>query len=125
MNRLIISIVILLVMAAGSALAVMQVNSVTDSLLSQVEKAEDAFMRGAHDECVAAADEMNTLWHDFMSTCILVNDLGHAVEITSSIVEIGSFAREDNDELYTACDRAEAQITLFRDMQTPTFWKIL
>ena len=60
-----------------------------------------------------------------MDRAILVNDLGHAIEITSSVAEIYSFAQEENEELYAACDRAEAQIEMFKSMQVPTIWKIL
>ena len=74
---------------------------------------------------VNAANELSDRWQSFMKYGVLVNDLGHAVEITSSIAEIGSFAQESNEELYAACDRAQAQIGLFKAMQVPTFWKIL
>ena len=60
-----------------------------------------------------------------MNRAVLVNDLGHALDITSSIAEIYSFAQADNEELYAACDRAEVQIGIFKNMQLPTLWKIL
>ena len=72
-----------------------------------------------------AAEELKQMWYDFMDFSILVNDLGHAVEITSSVAEIESFARDNNNEIYAACDRAQAQIKMLRDTQNPTFWKIL
>ena len=56
---------------------------------------------------------------------MLINDLGHSLEITSAIAQVYSFAQEGNEELYSACDCAQALIELFRDKQTPTFWKIL
>ena len=34
-------------------------------------------------------------------------------------------AKEKGYEVYAACDRAQAQLELFREMQTPTLWKIL
>ena len=86
---------------------------------------EDAFEKGGTDAGTKAANELSERWQSFMKYGVLVNDLGHAVEITSSIAEIGSFVQEGNEELYAACDRVQAQIGLFRDMQVPTFWKIL
>lgn len=125
MSRLIISIAILAAMTVGSIFAVVKVDSVSDKMSDAVSRTEKAYERGDSEECVKAAEELHELWHEFLEYSILVNDLGHAVEITSSIAEIGSFAQEQDDELYAACDRAQAQIELFRDMQTPTLWKIL
>lgn len=71
------------------------------------------------------AQELKSSWDQILHYSILINDLGHAMEITSCIAEITSFAEEGDDELYTACDRAQAQLELFRQMQTPTLWKIL
>lgn len=125
MNRIIVSIVILAVMAVGCFFAVGAVNSFTDKMTDAVSRVEESFESGDSKECVAAANELQELWYSFMKYCVLVNDLGHAVEITSSVAEINSFARDNNNEIYAACDRAQAQIKLFRDAQTPTFWKIL
>lgn len=125
MSRLITSICLLAVMAAGCFWAVYVVDKRTDELSEVVSKTEKAYVDGNKEECVAAADELQKMWNDFVEKGILVNDLGHAVEITSSIAEISSFAQEQNEELYAACDRAQAQIKLFKDMQTPTLWKIL
>ncbi len=125
MSRLITSICLLAVMAAGCFWAVYIVDKRTDELSEMVSKTEKAYVDGNKEECVAAADELQKMWNDFIEKGILVNDLGHAVEITSSIAEISSFAQEQNEELYAACDRAQAQIKLFKDMQTPTLWKIL
>lgn len=125
MSRLITSICLLAVMAAGCFWAVYVVDKRTDELSEMVSKTEKAYVDGNKEECVAAADELQKMWNDFVEKGILVNDLGHAVEITSSIAEISSFAQEQNEELYAACDRAQAQIKLFKDMQTPTLWKIL
>ena len=60
-----------------------------------------------------------------MHYSVLINDLGHAVEITSSVAEIASFAEEQDDEIYAACDRAQALIKMLRDIQKPTLWNIL
>lgn len=125
MSRLIVSISLLTVMTAGCFWSVFVVNKRTDELSEMVSKTEKAYMSGDKEGCVAAAAELQKMWDDFVKLGILVNDLGHAVEITSSIAEIGSFAQEQDDELYAACDRAQAQIKLFKDMQTPTLWKIL
>ncbi len=125
MNRLIVSIVILAVMTVGSFAAVATVNSVTNDMIAAVSETEKAFEDGDSERCVEAAKRLYDLWDNFSGYSILVNDLGHAVEITSSIAEINSFAQDGNDELYAACDRAQALIDMFRDMQQPTFWKIL
>ena len=60
-----------------------------------------------------------------MNRAVLVNDLGHALDITSSVAEILSFAQAENEELYASCDRAEVQVEMFKNMQKPTLWKIL
>lgn len=125
MGRLIVSIALLAVMSAGCVAAVWAVTHCTDDMSSLVSQVEDAFVAGDTEASVNAANELSDRWQSFMKYGVLVNDLGHAVEITSSISEIGSFAQESNEELYAACDRAQAQIGLFRAMQVPTFWKIL
>ncbi len=121
MGRLIISICLLIVMSVGCFWSVFEVNRRTDELSDMVSRTEQAYQDGKKEECIAAAEELRKAWDHFVEVGILVNDLGHAVEITSSIAEISSFAQE----LYAACDRAQAQIKLFKDMQTPTIWKIL
>ncbi len=125
MGRLIVSIALLAVMSAGCAVAVWAATRCTDDMSSLVSQVEDAFAAGDTEASVNAANELSDRWQSFMKYGVLVNDLGHAVEITSSIAEIGSFAQESNEELYAACDRAQAQIGLFKAMQVPTFWKIL
>lgn len=125
MNRLGVSIVILSVMAVGCTASVMISNHITDKMSEKVDIVEQSFTMGDKERCVSAAEELFELWDDMLYYSILINDLGHAVEITSSIAEIQSFAEEQNEELYAACDRAQAQIDMFRDTQIPTFWKIL
>ena len=91
----------------------------------QVNIVEQAFSEGDTQRCISAARELSRIWDDMMHYSILINDPGHAVEITSSIAEIQSFAEDENDEIYASCDRAQAQIEMFRSMQLPTFWKII
>lgn len=125
MKRIIISVVILLLLAVMCTWSVFAVKCKTDTLNDMIEQVEKAFESGDSEKCVKAASALEEEWQDFMSRAILVNDLGHAIEITSSIAEIYSFAQEQNEELYAACDRAEAQIAIFEKMQIPTLWKIL
>lgn len=125
MSRLTISIILLIVMSAGCFLSVWAVNSEAEKLTGLVRQTEQAFIDGSDEDCVKYAAELAEEWAKFVNRSILINDLGHALEITSSIAEINSFAQDGNDELFAACDRAEAQVEMFRSMQSPTFWKIL
>ena len=125
MNRLGVSIGILSAMAAGCAVSVMATSHIADNMSRQVDIVEDAFTTGDTERCISAANELSRIWNDTMYYSILINDLGHAVEITSSVAEIVSFAEDSNEEIYASCDRTQAQIALFRDMNTPTLWKIL
>lgn len=125
MKRIVISVVILAVMACGCFVSVYAVNSVTDEMLDKIHEVERAFEEGDIEKSSQKAKELSEDWDKFVDLSFLVNDLGHALEITSSVAEIHSFAQEGNDELYAACDRAEAQIDMFRDVQKPTLWKIL
>lgn len=125
MNRIIISIVILAVMSACCFASVGYVNSFSDKLCGKINEVEKAFEEHDKEKSSKAAEELQNEWNSFMDMAIFVNDLGHALEITSSIAEVYSFAQEQNEELYAACDRAQAQIEMFRDMQSPTLWKIL
>lgn len=125
MKRIITAIVILCVMSAACFWSVGLVDSFTDKLFELIEEVETAFEDGDTEKSSKAAENLYNEWSEFLDTAILVNDLGHSLEITSSIAEINSFAQEGNEELYAACDRAAAQLEMFRDMQTPTFMKIL
>ncbi len=125
MSRLVTSIIILVVMSAGCFGSVIWVNTFTDRINSYVDEVEQAFIDEDTERSAKAAEELQNEWNKFIKYSIFVNDLGHAVEITSSIAEVYSFAQEANEELYASCDRVQAQIKLFREMQTPTFWKIL
>lgn len=125
MNRIIISIVILTIMAAACFSTVGIVRSFTDKLISKIDEVEQAFIAGDTEKCSDSAEELRDEWHKFMDCALLVNDLGHSLEITSAIAQVCSFAQESNEELYAACDTAQALIEVFRDMQTPTLWKIL
>lgn len=125
MKRIITSIVILILMSAASFCSVVAVDKFTDKMLEQINNVEDAFEKNDTETSSKEAEKLEKLWNQFREYAVLVNDLGHALEITSSIAEISSFAQEGNEELYAACDRAAAQIEMFKDMQTPTFWKIL
>lgn len=125
MNRLGVSIGILSVMAAGCTASVLATIHITARMSEQVDIVEQAFTAGDTERCVSAAKELTHIWDDMMHYSILINDLGHAVEITSSIAEIQSFAEDNNEEIYASCDRAQAQIEMFRDMHIPTFWKII
>ena len=125
MKRIVISIIILVLLAALCCWSVFTVNSKTDSFTDKIHEVEKAFENNESEKCVKIAKELRDEWADFMDRAVLVNDLGHALDITSSIAEIYSFAQADNEELYAACDRAEVQIEIFKNMQLPTFWKIL
>lgn len=125
MNRIIVSIVILAVMSVCCFASVSYVDAFSDKLCDKIDEVEKAFIGQDEERSSKAAEELQKEWESFLDMAILVNDLGHSLEITSSIAEIYSFAQERNEELYAACDRAQAQIEMFRDMQTPTLWKIL
>lgn len=125
MSRLITSIVILAVMTIGCIASVVWVNSLTDRLNGYIDEVEQAYTDKDTEKSANAAKKLQDEWNEFIRYSIFVNDLGHAVEITSTIAEVYSFAQEANEDLYASCDRAEAQIMLFRQMQTPTLWKIL
>lgn len=125
MNRIIVSIVILGVMSVCCFMSVGYVDSFTDKMCEKIDEVEQAFVEKDKERSSKAAEELQNEWNSFLNMAILVNDLGHSLEITSSIAEVYSFAQEQNEELYAACDRAQAQIKMFRVMQTPTLWKIL
>lgn len=125
MKRIVISIVILALLAGMSAWSVVAVESKTKNLTDKIHEVEKAYENEDMEKCVKVAGELQEEWTDFMNRSILVNDLGHALDITSSIAEIYSFAQAENEELYAACDRAEVQIEIFKNMQLPTFWKVL
>lgn len=125
MNRLAVSISILAVMAAGSAASVWATDKVASDMTKQISLAEQTFVSGDKEACVAHAEHLSEIWDGVLKYTILITDAGHALEITSSIAEIRSFAEAQDEELYAACDRAQAQIRMFRDMQLPTLWKIL
>lgn len=125
MNRIIISIVILAVMSAGCFAGVGYINSFSEKMISKIDEVEEAFEKGDMERTANAAKELRDDWHRFLDYAVLVNDSGHAIEITSAIAQVYSFAQEGNEELYASCDCAQAQIELFCDMQIPTLWKIL
>ena len=108
MNRLIVSIIILAAMAAGCFYSVYATSDFTHSMSDCIDKIEQAFTEGDDEQAVKYAEELHDQWDKILHYSILINDLGHAMEITSCIAEISSFAEEGNDELYAACDRAQA-----------------
>ena len=125
MNRFIVSIILLCTMAAGCFYSVYLTVNHTNELSSLVDRVEQCHTDGDDEKAMEYAKQLESSWNSILHYSILINDLGHAMEITSCIAEISSFAEEGNDELYAACDRAQAQLDLFRQMQTPTLWKIL
>lgn len=126
MKRIVLSIVILAVIALLCCWSIFEVNRKTDGFLEKVHSVENAYQNGDTDAATEVADELQNDWEAFMDKSVLVNDLGHAVEITTSIADIYSFALSENEEeVYAACDRAEAQLGIFKTMQMPTLWKIL
>ena len=125
MNRFNVSVVLLTSMAAGCIYSVWLPAPHTDRLSGLIDMVEQYHTDSDDDNALKSAHELKTSWDQILHYSILINDLGHAMEITSCIAEITSFAEEGDDELYAACDRAQAQLELFRQMQTPTLWKIL
>lgn len=125
MNRLILSIILLAAMAAGCFYSVYLTTQQTNELSGLIDQVEQAHTDGDNKSALEYAEQLHSSWDRILHYSLLVNDLGHAMEITSCIAEIASFAEEGDDELYAACDRAQAQLELFREMQTPTLWKIL
>lgn len=125
MGRIIVSISILVVMAIGCFWTVGYVCKVTDGMISQIDKVEQAFKDGDKELCVNSAKQLRDDWHKFMNYALLVNDLGHELEITSAVAQVYSFAQESNEELYAACDCAQALIEVFKDTQVPTLWRVL
>ena len=125
MNRFIVSVVLLTSMAAGCFYSVWLTAQHTDRLSGLIDMVEQYHTDSDDENALKYAQELKSSWDQILHYSILINDLGHAMEITSCIAEITSFAGEGDDELYAACDRAQAQLELFRQMQTPTLWKIL
>lgn len=125
MNRLAVSISILAVMAVGCAASVYATNKVCADMTHAIELTEKAYTNGDKDTCIRHAKQLDDIWDSVLYYSILVNDYGHVLEITASIAEVVSFAQEQDDELYTSCDRAQALIESYREMQIPTLWKIL
>lgn len=126
MKRIVISIVILSLIAGLCGWSVVEVIGKTESFAEKVRTVEKACEDGDNDTCVEVAEELQNEWLNFMNKSVLINDLGHALDITTSIAEIYSFALSDNqDEIFAACDRAETQLDIFKTMQLPTLWKIL
>lgn len=125
MNRLIVSIVLLAAMTAGCIYSVCATISVSNEMSQLVDMIEQSHTDGDDEQALRYAEQLQSEWDRVLHYSLLVNDLGHAMEITSCIAEIGSFAEEGDDELYASCDRVQAQLELFREMQTPTLWKIL
>lgn len=125
MKRIVVSVVILALLAGLCVWSVAAVKSKTKSFTDKVHEIEKAYENKDLEKCVKVAGELQDEWTEFMNKSVLVNDLGHALDITSSIAEIYSFAQAENEELYAACDRAEVQIEIFKNMQLPTFWKVL
>lgn len=125
MSRIITSIVLLAIMTAGCLYSVKAVSDFSDDMINRIHAVEKAFEDKDTDKCTEEAKQLRDRWKQFTEHAILINDLGHAIEITSSVAEIYSFAQESNEELYASCDRAQAQIEMFKDMQVPTLWKIL
>lgn len=125
MNRLITSIILLAAMTAGCFYSVYATSQNTERLSQLVDMVEQSHTDGNTEQAKQYAFQLQEEWDRILHYSILVNDLGHAMEITSCIAEITSFAEEGDDEIYAACDRAQAQLELFREMQTPTLWKIL
>lgn len=125
MNRFIVSVVLLTSMAAGCFYSVWLTAQHTDRLSGLIDMVEQYHTDSDDENALKYAQELKSSWDQILHYSILINDLGHAMEITSCIAEITSFAEEGDDELYAACDRAQAQLKLFRQMQTPTLWKIL
>lgn len=125
MNRLIISVVLLAAMAAGCFYSVYATAKIADDMSQLVDMVEQSHENRDDEQALRYAEQLQSEWDKVLHYSILVNDLGHAMEITSCIAEIGSFAEEGDDELYASCDRVQALLELFREMQTPTLWKIL
>lgn len=126
MKRIVLSIVIIAVIALLCCWSVFEVNCKTDGFLRKVHSVENAYQNGDTDAAAEVAEELQNEWRTFMNKSVLINDLGHAVEITTSIADIYSFALSENEEeVYAACDRAEAQLDIFKTTQMPTIWKIL
>lgn len=126
MKRIVLSIVILTLIAGLCCWSVVEVVHKTDSFTEKVHTIEKAYEGGDTDKCVKVAEELQNKWQDFMNKSVLINDLGHALDITTSIAEIYSYALSENEEeVYAACDRAKAQLNIFKTMQLPTLWKIL
>ena len=125
MNRFIVSVVLLTSMAAGCFYSVWLTAQHTDRLSGLIDMVEQYHTDSDDENALKYAQELKSSWDQILHYSILINDRGHAMEITSCIAEITSFAEEGDDELYAACDRAQAQLELFRQMQTPTLWKIL
>ena len=113
MNRLVVSILLLAVMSAGCFWSVFITIDKTNELSGYIDQVEQAHSEGDSEAAVKYANQLHDAWDSVLHYSILVNDLGHAMEITSCIAEISSFAEEGDDELYAACDRAQAQLRAF------------
>lgn len=112
-------------MVAGCIGSLVWTNSFTEKIIEMTNEVEQAFTDNDTETAIRVAKELRDEWDKFLNFSIFANDLGHTIELTSAISDVYAYAQENNEELYASCDRVEAQIKLFKDMQTPTIWKIL
>ena len=95
MNRLVVSILLLALMSAGCFWSVFITIDKTNELSGYIDQVEQAHSEGDSEAAVKYANQLHDAWDSVLHYSILVNDLGHAMEITSCIAEISSHALEN------------------------------
>lgn len=125
MKRFVLCIFILAGLAGLCVWSILKVESTTEDLTEKIHEVEKAFENKDSERCVQIARELYDDWEDFLDFSILINDVGQAMEISSSISEIYSLAKSGNEDLYTVCERTKVQIEVFRKVQFPAPWKVM
>lgn len=82
MNRLVVSILLLALMSAGCFWSVFITIDKTNELSGYIDQVEQAHSEGDSEAAVKYANQLHDAWDSVLHYSILVNDLGHAMEIT-------------------------------------------
>lgn len=112
-------------MLALCIFALLALKSEVYELIDKVDKIAESYNNDDKETAAKLAEELDSHWSEFTHSSILINDLGHAVEISASLSGIAAYAELEDDELISKCVTAKNLLELFYTTQVPTIFNIL
>lgn len=119
MNRTVICVIIILVIAAASGVSLFVIDRSTHKFIALVDAAADARIQGSPEDVERALDELEEYWESHSRLMLMLVNSGHLGDISYNLAKLRELYRSGADDFTAECMGIRAQAELILRRQLP------